>query len=230
MTLNNKIKNIRQKSGLTQEAFAEKINVSRQAVTKWETAKGIPDIENLKMISKVFHISLDELLNEQDELNDGKSIKAQHNNTNAINDDNLTDFVGSNCSIELKSWSDGAYDVTLLSKDKYFLYYISVSKKEVKIGAVAQKLIKSIEYSKSQKKFSIDCSKYYGIDESFFVGKIITLNLHEQHIWDGIIGKETEFSDVIVTSISCKELKILISKVVEQTIPKDEVAKLECKI
>ena len=60
MTLGEKIKNCRQKLGLSQEQFAEKINVSRQAITKWENDSGIPDIDNLILLSKVMGVSLDE--------------------------------------------------------------------------------------------------------------------------------------------------------------------------
>lgn len=62
MTLGERIKEYRQKVGLSQEALAEKINVSRQAITKWESNNGIPDIDNLIMLSKVMGISLDELV------------------------------------------------------------------------------------------------------------------------------------------------------------------------
>ena len=62
MTLGERIKNYRQKTGLSQEQLAEKINVSRQAITKWENDSGIPDIDNLILLSKVMGISLDELV------------------------------------------------------------------------------------------------------------------------------------------------------------------------
>jgi transcriptional regulator with XRE-family HTH domain len=62
MDISNQIKNIRDKNNLSQEEFANKINVSRQAVSKWETKRGLPDIENLFVISNTFKISLDELL------------------------------------------------------------------------------------------------------------------------------------------------------------------------
>ncbi len=53
-----------QKAGrfFSQEQLAERINVSRQAITKWETNKGIPDIANLIAISDEFGLSLDELI------------------------------------------------------------------------------------------------------------------------------------------------------------------------
>ena len=46
MTLAEKLKSIRKQAGMSQEQLAEKLGVSRQAVTKWETDAGIPDIEN----------------------------------------------------------------------------------------------------------------------------------------------------------------------------------------
>lgn len=60
--LSEKLKELRREAGLTQEQAAEKLNVTRSAVARWESAKGIPDISNLIAISEVYHISLDELI------------------------------------------------------------------------------------------------------------------------------------------------------------------------
>lgn len=62
MTLGKKLKSARKSAGLTQEQLAEKLLVSRQAITKWEADKGMPDIENLKQLSKLLNISIDALL------------------------------------------------------------------------------------------------------------------------------------------------------------------------
>lgn len=62
MTLGNKIKDIRIRLCLSQEDLASIMNVSRQAITKWETDNGIPDIGNLQELSKVLDISIDNLL------------------------------------------------------------------------------------------------------------------------------------------------------------------------
>ena len=56
------IKELREKYRLTQAEFAEKINVSDKTVSKWETAKGYPDISLLEPIAKVFDISVTELI------------------------------------------------------------------------------------------------------------------------------------------------------------------------
>lgn len=51
---------------MTQEQFAEKLYVSRTAVSKWESGKGYPSIDSLKYISKLFNISIDELLSSEE--------------------------------------------------------------------------------------------------------------------------------------------------------------------
>lgn len=65
MTFAEKLKSIRKQAGMSQERLAEKLGVSRQAVTKWETDTGIPDIENIMAISALFDISIDELLSNE---------------------------------------------------------------------------------------------------------------------------------------------------------------------
>ena len=62
MTLGKKLKEARKKIGLSQEQLAEKLCVSRQAVTKWESDKGMPDIGNLKAIATLLNTSIDYLV------------------------------------------------------------------------------------------------------------------------------------------------------------------------
>lgn len=63
MTLGEKIKTLRINNNLSQEQLAEKLNVSRQAITKWENDVGIPDINNLQNITKLFNMTIDYLVN-----------------------------------------------------------------------------------------------------------------------------------------------------------------------
>lgn len=62
MTLGEIIKYYRSQLNMSQTELGDKIGVSRQAVTKWETDTGIPDINNIQFLAKVFHISIDTLL------------------------------------------------------------------------------------------------------------------------------------------------------------------------
>lgn len=65
MTLGEKIKDARKRFGMSQEELACKLSVSRAAIAKWETDKGIPDIVNLKARAKLLQVSIDYLLNEE---------------------------------------------------------------------------------------------------------------------------------------------------------------------
>ena len=64
----NRLVEQRKKHNLSQEALAEKLGISRQAVSKWERAEASPDTDNLIRLAKIYHVSLDELLqiNEED--------------------------------------------------------------------------------------------------------------------------------------------------------------------
>lgn len=60
--LGNTLYELRKKAGLSQEELAEKLSVSRQAVSKWECGESLPDTEKLIAISKFYSVSLDELV------------------------------------------------------------------------------------------------------------------------------------------------------------------------
>lgn len=62
MEFSDQIKNLRQKKGLTQDQFAQKLHVTRQAISNWENNRNLPDLAMLIEISQVFDISLDELI------------------------------------------------------------------------------------------------------------------------------------------------------------------------
>ena len=62
MEFNEKLQQLRKEKKLTQEQLAEELFVSRTAISKWESGKGYPNIESLKNISKIFSISIDDLL------------------------------------------------------------------------------------------------------------------------------------------------------------------------
>lgn len=67
MTLGEKIREARRKCGLSQEQLAEKMSVSRSAIAKWETDKGLPDVGNLKILARLLNVSVDHLLDEANE-------------------------------------------------------------------------------------------------------------------------------------------------------------------
>ena len=64
MTLSEKIVSLRKAHGWSQEDFAEKLYVSRQAISRWENGTALPDAQNILQISKLFEVTTDYLLNE----------------------------------------------------------------------------------------------------------------------------------------------------------------------
>ncbi|MBR2627044.1 MAG: helix-turn-helix transcriptional regulator [Peptococcaceae bacterium] len=64
MKLSDKILMLRKKEGMSQEQLAEKLNVSRQAISRWESGSALPDANNIRQLSRVFAVSADYLLND----------------------------------------------------------------------------------------------------------------------------------------------------------------------
>ncbi len=62
MEFNEKLQELRKHKGLTQEELAESLYVSRTAISKWESGRGYPNIDSLKIIASFFGVTIDELL------------------------------------------------------------------------------------------------------------------------------------------------------------------------
>ena len=67
MEFNNKLYELRKQKGFSQEELANRLNVSRQTISKWEVGESTPDMEKLVAISDLFEISLDELVLDKEE-------------------------------------------------------------------------------------------------------------------------------------------------------------------
>ena len=75
MEFHEKLQQLRKQHNFTQEQLAEKLFVSRTAVSKWESGRGYPNLESLKCLSKLFSISIDELLSNDELLELAESDK-----------------------------------------------------------------------------------------------------------------------------------------------------------
>lgn len=84
MKLNEKIFYCRKKAGLSQEALAEKIGVSRQAVSKWETAEAEPEISKLRLLAAEFGVGIDWLLSEDEPPEQEPAAKAETGDSAAL--------------------------------------------------------------------------------------------------------------------------------------------------
>ena len=80
MNLKDNLKRIRKENNLSQEQLADKLNVSRQSVSKWESGLAYPEMDKVLQICKMFDLSMDELLNQNvKEVNDEKKNKVEIN-------------------------------------------------------------------------------------------------------------------------------------------------------
>ncbi|MBO0452934.1 helix-turn-helix transcriptional regulator [Candidatus Enterococcus murrayae] len=77
MTLGTNFFNARKKQGLSQEAVAEKLGVSRQTISKWELDETLPDINQSKKLAAIYKVSLDDLIEFDPDLNDIKEVIAK---------------------------------------------------------------------------------------------------------------------------------------------------------
>ncbi|MBQ4534781.1 MAG: helix-turn-helix transcriptional regulator, partial [Ruminococcus sp.] len=75
MIFADKLIDLRKKNGMSQEELAEKMNVSRQSVSKWEGAQSMPDLNKIVNISKIFGVTTDYLLNDEIDTPENQTIE-----------------------------------------------------------------------------------------------------------------------------------------------------------
>ena len=133
MDLPEKIKYLREKEELSQSKFAEKIFVSRQAVSRWENARTQPEVDTLKFISKTFDLPLEWLLTEEfdlDYLNKPTNTFSESDVTNDTNEYSLSDSTPSadmNAAVNQSSLTFYSLIETLHNKKLASIIFISLA-------------------------------------------------------------------------------------------------------
>ena len=84
MTFGEKLQKLRKEAGLSQEELAWQLGVSRQAVSKWERDGGYPETEKIIRMSRIFHVTLDYLLNEETSQNEEAAKNEEAKNEEAV--------------------------------------------------------------------------------------------------------------------------------------------------
>ena len=110
INLGNNLYNLRKKSGLSQEEFAEKIHISRQAVSKWERGEAFPDTENLIEIAEFYGVTIDELVNRTEPF-DGVAEAADTGADEAPASDTAADEDGKSKTTVKVTWSFNWHDL-----------------------------------------------------------------------------------------------------------------------
>lgn len=196
MTLGEKIRELRIRSGLTQEGLAEKLHVSRSAIAKWEAGGGLPDLSNLKLLAELFSVSIDSLL-------DHDIAKGQE--TAEPVEAALPCFVGKVCDIELTGWNNGAYDVLILGEDEQFYYYRCL--REARYGCIGKRYVRSVTPSKKTADFAADGMS---IDRSYFLNRPVCLEVAHK---EGLLGffdfRNDDYRNVVIREFSAEKVVLV---------------------
>ena len=84
VVLGENLAKYRKKAGYSQEELADKLGVSRQAVSKWERGEASPDTENLIALSRLYGVTLDELVNKEPSESETKTNEKKDDNRNYV--------------------------------------------------------------------------------------------------------------------------------------------------
>ena len=131
------LKQYRLKEGLSQEQLPEKIGVSRQAITKWETKRGLPDVENMIILTELFKLTLDELVLEEVKKQEGKAAIFESETVYDIDTSKHFDInLGSAKKVTLRTGADEKIHILLSSatlSDIGSLFKIKLDEKKNKL-------------------------------------------------------------------------------------------------
>ena len=104
MKFKDNLRKLRKENNLSQEKLAEKLNISRQAISKWESGKAYPDIDNLILLRDIFNVSLDELvvneridkeeiISEENYIDSDNKCSYEEEENEEDDDDDITNFM-----------------------------------------------------------------------------------------------------------------------------------------
>ena len=130
----NRLAELRKKSGLSQEQLAEKLGLSRQAVSKWERAEASPDTDNLICLAKLYNVSLDDLLDTEQPVDDiVRNVKEQQAEEDPIKAEKVNPEEAKGIHIE----DDG--DKIHITEDGIYVReasgaYVNINKEGIKIN------------------------------------------------------------------------------------------------
>lgn len=214
MTLGEKIKELRSISRMTQEELAEKLNVSRSAVAKWESNNGIPDIINLRKIARTFSVSIDSLVD--------YAVDLRIKESNGVEKVSLSKYVGEFCDIELVGWNDGVYHSYVINEDLNFFFYMRQSKKKSIYGCLVKKWIKEISINESQENVVLKNAKTTGLD--YFIGKQVNIELVKERGIKGFFDfRDDDLMGVKIKSFESDSLVLEFGREIDYS----EICKIE---
>lgn len=179
MNLSDNLKKIRKDNNLSQEQLAEKLGVSRQSVSKWESNQAYPEMDKVLQICQMFNLNIDELLNQN--LKDIKEKKESKNNINKYMDDFLgfiTKTVDMFSSLKFKDKLKCLFEQFIIGILLFIIFLI--------IGCILSSIISNILNVLPYKIYSILFNLLEGLYVviSIIIGIVILLHIFKTRYLD----------------------------------------------
>ena len=133
MTLQEKISKLRKKNGWSQEDLADKLYVTRQAVSKWESGNSLPDVEKIVHMSKLFGVTTDYLLNEEVEFEENITESIDED-AKVLNKEDVDSYI--NCIKKTSVLKAVAVGLAGLAAFAWFLFEYLALKQSTLIGGI----------------------------------------------------------------------------------------------
>ncbi len=157
MDFGDKLKQYRLREGLSQEQLAEKIGVSRQAITKWETKRGLPDVENMIILAELFKLTLDELVLEEVKKQEEQATIFESTTVYDIDTQRHFDInLGGARKITLKSGVDEKIHIVLSSETLTDIGSLFKVKLDEKCNKLDVELVNKRDVSRFEAQESVD--------------------------------------------------------------------------
>ena len=191
MTFAEKLKSIRKQVAMSQELLAEKFGVSRQAVTKWETGAGIPDIDNMVSISNLFNISIDELI-----CNKGTTLKTSEYLFESITEYDID---------KIKS-----YDMKFGGAEKFVLSGYNGEKIRVRLVSNLLSTLQNdfkVKIDDSRKRIDVDVKRYNSVTEAT-AKETVSIFVEIPTSYISHIECEVNAKSVEIRSLECDNIEL----------------------
>ena len=188
MDFGDKLKQYRLNEGFSQEQLAEKIGVSRQAITKWETKRGLPDVENMVILAELFKLTLDELVLEEVKKQEHKKTVFESETVYDIDNKKHFDInLGGARKVTLKTGDDEKIRIRLLSEtleELGTLYKIKLDENRAKLDV---ELVNKRGASRFEDQESVDIELF--LPEKFTDHCEVSASVTELFIKDLRLGR-----------------------------------------
>lgn len=201
MKCHEKLKALRKQAGYTQEGLANTMHVSRQAISLWENGTTLPDIDNLKFLSELYHVTIDTLIKEEEALD--ASLK-QSDQASSLS--SYQSWMHCLCTMKLRSYTDlnqPNQEVLFVQEHAQYLWFIEKRfRKQWKLGLVRKDAIQSFTLVKQRKQPMIPTLETLPTTDpfSYFLHQKVDILLRSDTLCD-VLFKEHMIWEAVVEQI-----------------------------